>query len=58
MEIHRTLYGDPFTNDYHTTWFMCQRLRAAMKNKEWFALMGEVEVDEALIGRQGREHAP
>jgi hypothetical protein len=49
-EIHRTLYGDPFTNDYHTTWYMCTRLRAAMKNQEWTALMGKVEVDEAFFG--------
>ena len=35
LEIHRTMYGDPFTADYHTTWYMCTRLRAAMRNKEW-----------------------
>src|SRR5271170_3428630 len=28
LEIHRTMYGDPFTADYHTTWYMCTRLRA------------------------------
>jgi len=50
LEIHRTIYGDPFTADYHTTWYMCTRLRAAMKNKEWTELMGVVEVDETYIG--------
>ena len=45
LEIHRTIYGDPFTADYHTTWYMCTRLRAAMRNKEWSALMGEVEAE-------------
>jgi hypothetical protein len=50
LEIHRTMYGDPFTADYHTTWYMCTRLRAAMRNQEWTKLMGEVEVDETYIG--------
>jgi len=50
LEIHRTIYGDPFTADYHTTWYMCTRLRAAMKNQEWTKLMGVVEVDETYIG--------
>ena len=50
LEIHRTIYGDPFTADYHTTWYMCTRLRAAMRNKEWEKLMGVVEVDEVYLG--------
>ncbi len=50
LEIHRTIYGDPFTADYHTTWYMCTRLRAAMRNKEWEQLMGVVEVDEVYLG--------
>ncbi len=54
LEIHRTIYGDPFTADYHTTWYMCTRLRAAMRNKEWSALMGEVEIDETYIGGKDR----
>jgi transposase-like protein len=54
LEIHRTIFGDPFTADYHTTWYMCTRLRAAMRNKEWTVLMGEVEVDETYIG--GKDH--
>jgi len=54
LEIHRTLYGDPFTADYHTTWYMCTRLRAAMRNKEWTKLMGVVEVDETYIGGKDR----
>jgi transposase-like protein len=35
--------------DYRTYWFMCHRLRAAMKNEEW-PLSGTVEIDEAYIG--------
>ena len=34
LEIHRTMYGDPFTADYHTTWYMCTRLRAAMRKSK------------------------
>ncbi|MGH7988318.1 MAG: IS1595 family transposase [Candidatus Binataceae bacterium] len=35
--------------DYRTYWFMCHRLRAAMKNEEW-PLSGKVEVDETYVG--------
>jgi len=50
LEIHRTMYGDPFTADYHTTWYMCTRLRAAMRNQSWEQLMGVVEIDEVYLG--------
>jgi transposase-like protein len=43
--------------DYRTYWFMCHRLRAAMKNEEW-PLAGQVEVDETFIGgKQANRHA-
>lgn len=43
--------------DYRTYWFMCHRLRAAMKNEEW-PLAGEVEIDETFIGgKQANRHA-
>jgi transposase-like protein len=43
--------------DYRTYWFMCHRLRAAMKNEEW-PLAGQVEVDETYIGgKQSNRHA-
>jgi hypothetical protein len=48
LEIHRTVFGEDSTSDYHTTWYMCTRLRAAMRNQEWFALIGEVEIDGTL----------
>src|SRR5713226_5278688 len=46
LQIHRTIFGEDSTNDYHTTWYMCTRLRAAMRSKEWGQLMGVVEIDE------------
>jgi hypothetical protein len=59
LEIHRTVFGEDSTSDYHTTWYMCTRLRAAMRNQEWFELMGEVEIDETFVGGKdaNRHHA-
>jgi IS1 family transposase len=54
LEIHRTIFGEESGSDYHTTWYMCTRLRAAMRNKEWGKLMGVVEVDETYIGGKDR----
>jgi transposase-like protein len=50
LQIHRTVFGENSTSDYHTTWYMCTRLRAAMRNQSWDKLMGEVEIDETGIG--------
>ena len=46
LQIHRQIKS----GDYRTAWFMCHRLRAAMKNQTFTRLIGEVEVDEAYIG--------
>lgn len=35
---------------YRTAWYMCHRIRAAMKDGGFAKLMGEVEVDETYIG--------
>jgi transposase-like protein len=39
--------------DYRTYWFMCHRIRAAMKNNEW-PLAGEIEADETYVGGKDR----
>jgi len=46
LQIHRQIGS----GDYRTAWFMCQRIRAAMQDKDFPKLMGEVEIDEAYLG--------
>ncbi len=44
---------------YKTAWYLCHRIRAAMKEAEKPLLDGTVEMDETYIGgvgRGGREH--
>lgn len=36
--------------DYRTYWYMCHRLRAAMKNEEWPLAGKVVELDETYVG--------
>jgi hypothetical protein len=50
LQIHRQIGS----GEYRTAWFMCHRIRAAMKNQTFNALMGQVEVDETYIG--GKNH--
>src|SRR5271166_3022052 len=45
-QIHRMIG----TGSYETAWYMCTRIRAAMKDGEFVQLMGEVEADETWIG--------
>jgi transposase-like protein len=45
-QIHRMIG----TGSYETAWYMCTRIRAAMKDEEFPKLMGEVEADETFIG--------
>src|SRR6266849_10444740 len=54
LQLHRMMYGSKHLNNYHTTWYQCMRLRAAMKDSEWEQLMGVVEVDETFVG--GKAH--
>ena len=49
LQMHRVVFGEDSGSDYHTTWYMCHRWRAAMQG-EVAALTGEVEVDETFVG--------
>lgn len=46
LQVHRQIGS----GDYRTAWYMCHRIRAAMKDKHFPKLMGQVEVDETYIG--------
>jgi transposase-like protein len=48
---------DPVRGDkgsYKTAWYMCTRIRAAMKNDEFRKLTGTVEMDETYIGGKAK----
>ena len=49
LQMHRVIFGEDSGSDYHTTWYMCHRWRAAMSG-EGAPLTGEVEVDETFVG--------
>jgi hypothetical protein len=53
LQLHRMMHQSA-GSEYRTFWYMCHRLRAAMKNMEWDSLMGEVEVDETYVGGRTR----
>jgi transposase-like protein len=51
LQIHRMI--DPIrgkVGSYRTAWYMCHRIRAAMKDGTFRRLTGVVEVDETYIG--------
>ena len=53
LQIHRQIGS----GDYRTAWYMCHRIRAAMKDAGLAKLLGEVEVDETYIGgKDGNRH--
>jgi hypothetical protein len=49
LQVHRTIFGEDSGSDYRTSWFMCHRLRCAMRGGIE-QLEGEVEVDETWVG--------
>jgi len=58
LQLHRMIG----TGSYRSAWYMCHRIRAAMKSDSFLKLTGTVEVDETYIGgeaknrhRQGRK---
>jgi len=48
LQIHRQIGS----GDYRTAWYICHRIRAAMKDSTFPKLMGEVEVNENLHRRK------
>ncbi|MGD0076529.1 MAG: IS1595 family transposase [Candidatus Binataceae bacterium] len=54
LQIHRVMFGERSTHDYHTSWFMCMRWRAAMAGDMFQPLSGIVEADETYIGGKDR----
>ncbi len=53
-QIHRVIFGETSTHDYHTTWYICMRWRAAMAGDMYQPLSGVVEADETYIGGKDR----
>jgi transposase-like protein len=50
LQVHRTIG----TGSYETAWYMCHRIRSAMKNDSFMKLSGVVEVDETYIGGKAK----
>jgi transposase-like protein len=50
LQIHRQIGS----GSYETAWFMCHRLRAAMRAGNFEKLTGQVEVDETYIGGKNK----
>jgi IS1 family transposase len=50
LQIHRQIGS----GDYRTAWYMCIRIRAAMKDEGFPKLLGAVEVDETYLGGLNR----
>jgi hypothetical protein len=54
LQIHRVMFGENSTHDYHTSWYICMRWRAAMAGDMYEPLSGIVEVDETYVGGKDR----
>jgi transposase-like protein len=49
MQLKRTIWGQ-HKGSYKTAWYLCHRIRAAMKEAERPMLDGTVEMDETYVG--------
>lgn len=58
-QLKRTIWGQ-HKGSYKTAWYLCHRIRAAMKEVEKPMLDGTVEIDETYVGgrHQGHQHKP
>jgi transposase-like protein len=54
-QLRRTIWGQ-HKGSYKTAWYLCHRIRAAMREVELPALGGTVEMDETYIGGKQRGH--
>jgi transposase-like protein len=54
LQVHRVIFGEKSTHDYHTSWYMCMRWRAAMAGDMYVPLSGVVEADETYVGGKDR----
>lgn len=53
MQLKRTIWGKD-KGSYKTAWYLCHRIRAAMKEAERPMLDGTVEMDETYVGGRKR----
>jgi transposase-like protein len=53
LQVHRVIFGEDSTHDYHTSWYMVMRWRAAMKG-DALPLGGKIEIDETFVGGKNR----
>jgi len=53
MQLKRTLWGTD-RGSYKTAWYLCHRIRAAMKQVDQPMLDGTVEMDETYVGGKQR----
>jgi transposase-like protein len=53
MQIKRTLWGNN-KGSYKTAWYLCHRIRAAMKEVDRPMMDGTVEMDETYVGGRKR----
>ncbi len=54
LQVYRVMFGENSTHDYHSTWYICMRWRAAMAGDMYQPLSGIVEVDKTYVGGKDR----